>query len=323
MCSVLYRGVRVFVDRFLNCQDLSNALIIELFFQLQVSNSAQSFLECLLQRVLESAISNFDLQRYTTYIKARYSQNFNRTMGKEQGEKESIRVGPIKAIYARAHARDQGLSSRLLKRIQTQASKLTDKQLKDFLVPLMEEMITVVDISSSDAQECYQSLIALYITQIVGKEPKFPNNWSRPEEVTPICYMSCGDCLQTKEFLKDPEADSYRLLSQDNWHVESEHHNFKYFEIDKRDDKSVVITKTFKWWEKQHSRWESRASDALEVLRKFPQGKLKECLAYRYDEIMNLRMVRVDDSPTRSESTSEVLPETRSAVPQKRSRSDS
>ena len=328
--SVLYQAVRGFVLRFIHAtnpltpptKNLLNALMVELLLNLQAPSSSQKFLESLLQRIVEPAIPNFHLLRYADYIKWRCSQGSNSTLLKAQGEKESIRAGPITAIHDRVCAHDGGKSSRLLKLIERQASHLTTEQSKDFLMPLMKELISVVDASSSVVQRCYQSLVTIYITQVVGQEPEKPSDWARPEEACE-CYHTCNVCPGMNEFLRNPEAKSLKISSDDKWHLRSQYNSFNYFE-----DESVnspAVTKTLKWWEKQHQEWEGRASTAAEVLRQLPQAKLKECLAHRYDEIMDFRMVKVEDGSPRPESESKVGQryQTRSTVGQKRSRDDS
>ena len=55
------------------------------------------------------------------------------------------------------------------------------------------------------------------------------------------------------------------------------------------------------------------------VLRQFPKGELKEYLSHRYDEFMDLRMVKLGKGPTGAESTNEKPRyETNLTIPQKR-----
>jgi len=78
-----------------------------------------------------------------------------------------------------------------------------------------------------------------------------------------------------------------------------------------------------RWWEEHHKEWENRVTIAGKALHRIPQDKLKECLAYRYDEIMDLfRVTEVDHGSAGSKSTSGVpgLFQTTSVVPQKRTR---
>lgn len=128
--------------------------------------------------------------------------------------------------------------------------------------------------------------------------------------------------------MRNPEAKTYKLSNDYNSeyrHVRANYHNFKYFDVNFVDRKPVAVTKTMKWWGKEHQIWESRASTALEALQKLPQAKLKECLAQKYGEIMELRMVKIGDDFNKSESTSkrEDSYQTTSIVPQKRSRDES
>ena len=135
-------------------------------------------------------------------------------------------------------------------------------------MPLLKEMIIFVDVSSSEVQEYYQSLITLYITQTIGQEPKKPSDWARPEEVTPKCSKNCDNCLAMKEFLRNSEAKTYNLPCAYDWHLRMKHYGFEYFEVEKVDGKDVAVTKTLKWWEKLHQQWERRASAALEAIQK-------------------------------------------------------
>ena len=298
--------------------------MVELFLYLQQQNRSGTYLKSLLQRFIEPAISNFDLPRYASYIETRSSRAFKGSLrnSRGQGEKEtqSIPGGPIKALYEYVSAHKQETPSRLLQKIQTQASELTVEQSKEFLMSFLEEIMTVVDVSSVGAQRCIQSLVTSYITQTVGKEPKKPSDWARPEEVKPICYRKCADCPKMNTFLRDPELQHHILSCEEPWHLKFKYNYFRYLEVDEVDRTPVAVTKTLKWWEEQHRKWESRASDALEALQKLPQAELKQCLTHRYDEIMDLRAVKViDDS---DESKNQGHYETRSTVPQERLRDD-
>ncbi|KAL8740827.1 MAG: hypothetical protein Q9190_006508 [Brigantiaea leucoxantha] len=275
---------------------------------------------------MESAISSFSLPRYATYIKARSAQAFSGSLRnrRRRGDKEtqSNLGGPIKAFYEGASAYEQGTPSRLLQKIQSQASELTVEQCKEFLMSFLEEIITIVDISSIEVQECIQLLVTTYIIEIVGKEPKKPSDWARLEEMAPNCYQDCDECPKMNAFLQDPQLQRHNLSSPSTYHLGSRYHYLKYFEFDKVDNKVVAVAKTLKWWEEQHQEWKSRASDALEALRKLPQASLKHCLNHRYDEVMNLRMVKLIDDSHESTNQGQLHHETKSIVPQKRPQDD-
>ncbi len=57
--------------------------------------------------------------------------------------------------------------------------------------------------------------------------------------------------------------------------------------------KTFEIKKTTKRWEEEHAKWRKRAESMQQRLKKFPQPALKQALGERFDEIMDLRMVKI------------------------------
>ena len=169
-------------------------------------------------------------------------------------------------------------------------------------------------------QNFVHSLVGTYIEHCVGKEPEKPIDWARPEEVSGKCVRECYDCRQMNEFLMNPKVTTHELSCKDDWHLMSEFHNFVYFETESIDHTPVSVTKTLKWWEERHQEWEVRALTAQKNLRKLPQTELKKCLDDKYDEIVELRTVKVEYGSARSTNADEgkYLHETTSTVPQKR-----
>ena len=96
-------------------------------------------------------------------------------------------------------------------------------------------------------------------------------------------------------FLRDPKLQRHTLSFRGTQHLKKEYHSFQYFEVDEVDHKPVAVTKTLKWWEEQHWKWENRASNAFDALQKLPQAELKQCLTHRYDEVLDLCAVKVID----------------------------
>ena len=326
--STLYQGVRVFVNNFQDDEIFTNALMVELFFHLQQQHRSDKFLESLLQRIIESAISNFDLPRFASYLKTRSSRAFKGSLqdsrGQGGGKPQGNPGGPIRAFYEYISARKHEKVSQWLRKIQAQASGSAVEQLKEFLMSFLEELIPAVDASSLEVQRCIQSLVTAYIIGMVGREPPKPSDWTRPDEVI-NCDKNCSDCSSMNTFLMDPKLRHHNLVCQEYYHVRFKFDRFKYFEVEEAGRppvtvkyrpvtvkyRPVTVTKTLKWWEEKHREWEIRASDAMKALRKLPQAELKQCLNHRYDEIMDLRVVKVTKRY-----------ETRSAVQQKRPRDD-
>ena len=321
--SMLYQGVRVFLNNFQDNEIFTNALMVELFFHLQQQHRSDKFLESLLQRIIESAISNFDLPRFASYLKTRLSRDFKGSLQISRGQGEEKPQdnpgGPIRAFFEYITARKHEKVSQWLQKIQTQASETVVEQLKGFLMSFLEELIPAVDLSSLEVQRCIQSLVTAYIMGMVGREPAKPNDWARPDEVI-NCTRDCSDCSVMNMFLMDPKLQHHILSCKDSYHVQAWFGWFKYFKVDEVDRKPVGVTKTLKWWEEKHRDWETRASDAKEALRKLPQAELKQCLSHRWDEIMDLRVVKVTDDSSQSKNQKRY--ETRSTVSKKRPRDD-
>ena len=317
---MLYQGVRSFVDKFQELQTFTNALMVELFFHLQEQPRSDKFLESLLQRIIESAISNFDLPRFASYLKTRLSRDFKGSLHNSRGQGSP--GGPIRAFYEYISAHKPEKVSQWLRKVQAQASGSAVEQLNGFLMSFLEELIPAVDASSLEVQKCIQSLVTAYIIGMVGKEPRKPSDWTRPDEVSK-CWQKCNDCTRINTFLMDPKLQRHTVSGKHSYHVPSEFNYFKYFEVEGDKYNPVAVTKTLKWWEEKHQEWENRASAAMKALGKLPQDELKQCLADQCDEIMDLRVVKVttedDDS---SEGKNQKRYETRSTVPQKRERDD-
>lgn len=316
--SVLYQGVRSIVERFLGKEFLEMPLMVELLVNLQEKGNSHNLLENLFARVLESAISSFDLKKYDAYIKFWYKKN------------QSLRAGLIKALCERSCAHDRDYGTRLFIKIQKQTSQLEKEQLDIFMPPVIEGLLPVVDTSFSNIKALFRSFISAHITQFVGNEPEKPIDWSWPEEAKFRCYhigdgTNCINCLKMIEFLENPELKaielsvnvtqySYRGLELDG-----------YIKINNDYSKMVsVVTKLLEWFESKHKAWEDRASIIQEFLRKLPQDKLKECLAHRYDEFMDLRLLKINHGSIGSGSTGGAPGhfQTTSLVPQKRSVDD-
>ncbi|KAL8881817.1 MAG: hypothetical protein Q9192_007715 [Flavoplaca navasiana] len=330
ICSILYQGVRTFIEHFQNNNLLINPLVIELLSQANHQDRSKSYFDTLLRKIVDSAISNFNLCGYAKYIASlvppnQSSYSSGRSRETTASAYSNRLAGPIKAFYEYAGAHKQELPALLLQRIQATASELTVEQSNGFLISFLSELIPVADTSLTEAKFCMRSLITLYITRTVGYEPKKPSDWTRLEEInTASCH--CNNCSSMNTFLKDPE-ESYYALGNGDYHLQYQFHDFKYFDIPKKEKwgTPLAVTKTNKWWEEKHPLWQTRAEVVLEAIKNLPQDRLKECLGDEYDAIMDLRIVKVvDDVVMNDVAQSDVeenpFPGLGSTVPQKRGR---
>ncbi|KAI4287667.1 MAG: hypothetical protein L6R35_003073 [Caloplaca aegaea] len=329
---VLYQGVRIFVEHFQNNNLLINPLVVELLPQSDHQGRSKIYLETLLRNIVESAVSNFNLRQYATYTASLLPPNQTNSSSRSRGEdartNSSRHAGPIKALYDYSSAYKQDLSAQLLQRIQATASELAIEQSNGFLISFLSELITVADTGFNEAKSCIRSLITLHIIRTVGYEPKKPTNWTRLEQISTCSHRNDNECLKMNTFLKDPEA-SYHALGEENYYLRSHFHNFEYFDVEEKGPWNVVgVTKTNKWWEEQHPKWQARAEKVLKAVKKLPQDRLQECLGDEYDGVMDLKMVKVMDDADiddalQSDEEGKENPELASFVPQKRRRENS
>jgi hypothetical protein len=81
----------------------------------------------------------------------------------------------------------------------------------------------------------------------------------------------------------------------------------------------VIVSKTLKGREREHSEWEERAAEAQRVVNRLPHHELIQCLGQKKeDEIMALHMVRLETTDPSTERT-DTEAGASSTVPQKRS----
>lgn len=331
-CSILYQGVRTFIEYFQNNNLLIIPLVIELLSQSNHQGRSKTYFETLLRNIVDSAISNFNLYHYATYIASFFPPNqprpFSRSLRETVNASSSGLAGPIKAFYEYASAHKQELPALLLQKIQATASELKVEQSNGFLISFLSELIPVADTCLNEAKSSLRSLFTLYITRTVGYEPKKPSDWTRLEELV-TCSPQCRNCSSMNTFLKDPK-ESYYALGNGDYHLHARYHNFQYFDITKKSQwgNPLGVTKTNKWWEKHHPQWQTRAEAVLEAIKKLPQERLKECLGDEYDGIMDLRIVKVAEdvvmnNVVQNDMEGKPFPELGSTVPQKRERENS
>ncbi|KAG8526058.1 uncharacterized protein KY384_000820 [Bacidia gigantensis] len=276
---VLYQGARVFAAYFAKDLTFMNALLVELLYRLAQPSQSNIYLESLLQRILSPAFSTFNLSYYALSVKARDSRL--KTLQMEI-------AGPAQQLYQRATAHEGKLPSRFLNKIEDQVPKLTNEQVKEFLTPFLHKMINVIDSSAPQAQKTAQILAATYIQRFVGIEPAKPTDWARPEEIMDPTKCDtkkqCKECAEMNAFLKDPEQQTFQIPTKPSGEISS-HLRYRYDYFKNFEQEKGVG--------KRHTQWEERAAQAVSALQKLPQPGLKECLGKRYDEIVELRAVKV------------------------------
>ena len=287
--SVIYQGIRAFAERHSGNEIFINALLVELLLRLEQPDPSESYLEDLLRRITKAAIANFQLHRYAASCKAHSSTAPKSTIS-----------GPVRDLYQRASTNEHGIPTQFLQKVAGQSCSLTDEQSKDFTMPFLEQLLPNLDTSCVDAQHCVTSLVSSFITGFVKMEPQKPQDWARPYEIpSEPCNLRegpCTGCSEMNAFLQDATVQNYRISCSGSGHVQSRNHNFQYFK-EKREKSTGHpyrnLSKTTKHFEKQHQEWTDRASQAQQTLQKLPQVKLRQCLGNRFNEMIELRAIRI------------------------------
>ncbi|KAI5861417.1 hypothetical protein GGS23DRAFT_576734 [Durotheca rogersii] len=324
--EVLDEAAVCFLHGFGHHGGIVNGLTIKVLIELQnLGNVRSMFLHSVLHILLEPAISTFDLERYYNRLQLDYPYGCRIFQdGEKEGKRETriSNAGPIRSFYDWAAAYSEDAASRLLWKLQMQASRATKATVQGILPPLMAELMPSVNTDSVEVQRCFQSLVKIYITKTVGEEPSKPRDWARPAEVISKCRRSndlpCDKCREINDFLQDPMAQKHTMdLQFDRLHLIPSFHQFMFFRVEEvAQGHRTCLTKTLGWWERRHQDWEQAAGMATKALQDLPQDKLQELLADQYGTLMALDPVRTESAklpkrrPDENESTTEpgVLP---------------
>jgi hypothetical protein len=290
------RSVKPFIARFSGDSNISNALAVEILSYSQSSSHEKDVVARLLPLVLDVAASQFELQKYSSASKrspllADYPYSSWPSCCEGKGQRDA---GIVVGLYQHLLLSDGKKASNLLSKIQLQTESLPHAELDRLIIPLLEQMMHVVDLHSPEACKFFQSMMETYIMRVVQKEPEKPRDWSRPNECK-ICFSFCSDCVLLREFLMDPREERRRFV------VSSEHLRFnvpsqcEISAYDRENPTVFIVTKTLRGWEENHLEWKNRASKAQETFKRLPQIELKQCLAEKYDKIIGLDMVKLQD----------------------------
>lgn len=306
--------MKPFIVRFVGDPNFSNALAVEILSYLQSSSPDKDLVDRIFALVLNAAGSQFELQKYSSASKGSNSHkdypfsSWPNCANKEKGGRDAKMVVDL---YYQLLQSDRKKASELLDQIQAQIKTVSDNELDRLVIPLLEQMMHSLDLSSVDASKFFKSAITTYIKRVVQNEPEKPSNWAQPNEEVHCYRKGCSFCESLKKFMSDPEEESRHFtlpdkdaLSHARWVMP------RYCRTEESTEQEFKVTKTLKAWENIHSEWQKRALKAQETLNQFPQAELKQCLVDEYHAIVDLHIVKAHD------------PVERPTAPRKRVRSD-
>lgn len=286
--------------------DFVNAFVVELLSYSQSPGVDTDLVTSLFPLVRDGAASQFELAKYSSAVKNPYCTDgdypYSSWPGcKDEKEKGRRDASVVIDLYQRLLQFDEDKARELLDRIQSQVTTLHCQELDRLFIPLLKQMMHVMDPGSRDAVEFYQAVMTAYITRVVEQEPEKPTDWSRPNEVNKCSRLSeCVECAALREFLLDPqeESRSFRLL--DHWHCKGPLPLTPYERDTDWSQKPPVLTltKTLQRWKDDHSTWRRSVSEAEKTFQQFDQKELSQFLAEKYDAIIGLHMVKLSSIPT-------------------------
>jgi len=260
--------------------------------------------------ILIPAATQFELDNFSSAARS--------TGCNDETEKGRRDADIVVKLYQKLLQLGRARATELLFKIKSQIAVLTHSKLDNVVIPLLRQLFPILDLSSLEVCDFYQSIMSTYIERVVHKEPEKPRDWSRPvDEVR--CYRSvCPDHQSLGQFLLEPKEESRIFTSlNDPTHLGC---NMPSDCETTRASGVLTVRKTLNRWKRERKEWQERVSKVQMTLKQFPQTELQQCLADQYDAIMNLNMVRITDISKRSIKNCSNGP-SGSTVPQKRPRS--
>ena len=293
MCSV-----QTIITRFIGDSNLSNALTAEILAFANSLNADQDLAARLLSLVWESAVTQFELEKWSSASKSKLNfpySSWPEVASYDEEKRAKCDANLVVKLHERLLQSQPTDASKLLAKLQSQTESISDKELCRLIVPLLGEMIHMIVHSPLDAFEFYKSIMTTYIMRIVGKEPEKPRDWVRNEEKDQVrCSRKCSDCQSLQDFLIDPKEETCTFpIGYDAVG------HFKCYIPDQcktaidvwRTPPVVTVTKTYKVWEASRLDWKRRVSEAQYALGRLPREVLRKCLGDEYDAIMSMDMV--------------------------------
>jgi hypothetical protein len=207
-----------------------NALRFEVFVLSGVYCLPKAVLVSLQKYVMMDCISQFNLDDYlnTQHYRTPFSLHAD---GSDTPPSHNPEINPtlqaLKVVVQEAVKQDSTLSL-VLNKVQTQAVKASAKSIREILVPFMQWLLTILDLSTPATLEFCRSLLGTYISHGVLVDPadryrSYPrrdSDWSRPDAAEKLRSCPHGDCIYCAEiitFLLDPRRSSMKYLGDEGY----------------------------------------------------------------------------------------------------------
>ncbi|KAK5256442.1 hypothetical protein LTR16_003262 [Cryomyces antarcticus] len=190
----------------------------------------------------------------------------------------------------------------LLDNTASQLNNISESSVNYITFPLLKQLLHVwkeggVDLANPAYETFFQRVIATKIMRCVKMEPVMPADWSqRPQG------CGCEDRRKLDRFLTSPTAKFERFAIKESRrkHLERQLNscsNFSRTTDRGRSPYSLVITKSRGGWRGEHQAWETRFRNTARTLRSLGDDEMKQLLAGRWEEFMELRAVKSSTTP--------------------------
>jgi len=198
--------------------------------------------------ILIPEATQFELNKFSSA--ARSTGSYDET---EKGRRDANMV--VK-LYQKLLQLGQARATELLCKVKSQIAVLPHSKLDNVVIPLLRQLFPILDLSSLEVCDFYQSIMSTYIERVVHKEPEKPKDWYRPADEF-LCYRSvCPDHQSLRQFLLEPKEESRTFTSlNDPTHLEC---NIPSDCKTKRASGVLTVRKTLKGWKREHKEWQER-----------------------------------------------------------------
>ena len=197
----------------------------------------------------------------------------------------------------------------LIKKIAREASSADHRTLDVILMPFLQTLRQIMEQNSipftrQDYRYLFQDIINLFIFKYVKEEPLRPANQTCSKAGCGI-GRQCQDCWDLDDFLRHPSHKSWDLTTtgQRRDHVErrvlgSQSPCFRCDTIENpHAPHTLRVTKTLNdAWEASHLAWLRRVTHAKDMLMAIGRDALEQLLGDKYEECVELRAVRQEET---------------------------
>ncbi|KAI9836173.1 MAG: hypothetical protein M1837_003436 [Sclerophora amabilis] len=201
----------------------------------------------------------------------------------------------------------EGEIDQIFKRLKSEATTVDVSALGKIYIPLLGQLAEVIRKRQHPLTETYRDFyrhsVESYILRFVGIEPAYPVDWKRDRR-----GCGCWECKDLDTFLLNPAEPSAKFstnLRRRN-HLANRlggtynNKNYPMTTETAGSPHTLVVYKTDNEWKSAVSAWKKRFKTASLQLRAMHHETSKQLLGEKYEELFELRMVRLDRDTTSS-----------------------